>query len=261
MNSLEFANKVKDIALNYKTVYAKGVIGSPISESLLKSKKKQYPEWYTDSKVQSLRKHMGAFGFDCVCLIKSVLWGWNGDSSATYGGADYKSNGVPDITADTMIYKCSEISSDFSDIEVGEVVWMKGHIGVYIGNGLAVECTPKWTNNVQITACNCTKQGYNTRKWTKHGKLPYVDYPVKTNTAKPEKEISVKLKQLEKGSKGNQVKTMQRLLIGKGISCGKSGADGSFGNDTARAVKEFQKSVGITVDGSCGVNTWTKLLN
>lgn len=39
------------------------------------------------------------FGFDCVCLIKGVLWGWHGDKNAVYGGATYTSNGVPDIGA------------------------------------------------------------------------------------------------------------------------------------------------------------------
>ena len=63
-----------------------------------------------------------------------------------------------------------------SNIEVGEAVWMEGHIGVYIGDGLAVECTPKWANKVQITSCNQSVTGYNRRDWTKHGKLPYIEY-------------------------------------------------------------------------------------
>ena len=34
--------------------------------------------------------------------------------------------------------------------ELGEMVWMDGHVGIYIGDGLAVECTPSWANKVQI---------------------------------------------------------------------------------------------------------------
>ena len=49
------------------------------------------------------------FGFDCVCLVKGVLWGWNGDLSATYGGAKYTSNNVPDISADSMMKVCDNI--------------------------------------------------------------------------------------------------------------------------------------------------------
>lgn len=118
------------------------------------------------------------FGFDCVCMIKGVLWGWNGDASKTYGGASYASGGVPDIGADTMITKCSGVSTDFSKIVPGEAVWLKGHIGVYIGGGKVIECSPAFKNCVQVTAClNIGAiSGMNGRRWTKHGKLPYITY-------------------------------------------------------------------------------------
>ena len=74
------------------------------------------------------------------------------------------------------------------------------------------------------------------------------------------KTVAVTLNQLSKGSKGSQVKNLQILLIGKGYSCGSSGADGDFGANTDKAVKEFQKSNGLDPDGICGKNTWTKLL-
>ena len=78
-----------------------------------------------------------------------------------------------------MITKCKDVSTTgWANMEVGEALWVKGHIGVYIGNGLAVECTPAWKNQVQVTAVGNigAKSGYNTRTWTKHGKLPYVTY-------------------------------------------------------------------------------------
>ncbi len=119
------------------------------------------------------------YGFDCVNLIKGVLWGWCGAPSKTYGGAGYAVNGVPDVGADGMIKLCTDVSTTgWASMVPGEAVWCSGHIGVYIGNGLAVECTPRWENNVQITAvANIGKKaGYNTRTWTKHGKMPWVDY-------------------------------------------------------------------------------------
>ena len=134
------------------------------------------------------------FGFDCVCLIKGILWGWNGDKSKTYGGACYKANGVPDTNADGMIKMCSNVSTDFTNIEVGEAVWLQGHIGVYVGDGLVVECTPKWHNKVQVTALGNlgNKSGYYTRSWTKHGKLPWIDYSVSSNgTALPKNDTTI----------------------------------------------------------------------
>ena len=173
----QLAESAIKVAKNFKTLYVKGCFGSPLNAS----NKKRYTANNDYNKKASRKAMINAasadtFGFDCVCLVKGLLWGWTGDKSKAYGGATYGSNGVPDINADAMIKVCKEVSTDFSKIEVGEAVWLEGHIGVYVGNGLAVECTPKWKNNVQITACNCTKSGYNRRNWTKHGKLPYVIY-------------------------------------------------------------------------------------
>lgn len=177
MTNKQFVEKLKDAATNHKTLYVMGCFGAPMNAT----NKKRYTtnhDYNKDAKRTAMINAASddTFGFDCVCLIKGILWGWTGDKSKIYGGASYKSNDVPDIGADTMITKCSDISTDFSKIEVGEAVWMSGHIGVYIGDGLAVECTPAWDNQVQITACNCTKSGYNRRNWTKHGKLPYITY-------------------------------------------------------------------------------------
>ena len=116
-------------------------------------------------------------GFDCICLIKGVLWGWNNDRTKTYGGASYKSNGVPDVGADGVVSYLLNISEDFSGIQAGELVWMPGHVGVYVGDGKVIECSPKWTGDVQYS--NLGNLGFRTgnwRIWKKHGFLPWVDY-------------------------------------------------------------------------------------
>lgn len=273
MKSSEFVKKLKDIATNYKTLYVMGCFGAPMNSN----NKDRYCRNNDYNKKSSRRKMINAatsdtFGFDCVCLIKGVLWGWNGDKNKTYGGAKYESNDVPDIDANVMFNRCYNQSSDFSNIEVGEAVWMKGHIGVYIGDGLAVECSPKWDNDVQITACNCKKSGYNRRDWTKHGKLPYIDYTTdakedankKEETTKNEVNTggacTVEISVLKKGAKGATVKALQTLLIGYGYSCGSKGVDGDFGSSTLSAVKAYQKANGLSVDGSVGPATWNKLL-
>lgn len=195
MKASDFVAKLKNIATNYKTLYVMGCFGAPMTAA----NKKRYIDHHPYNKQSARVKLINAasadtFGFDCVCLIKGVLWGWTGDKSKIYGGAKYATNGVSDVDANTMINLCSEVSTDFSKIEIGEAVWTNGHIGVYIGNGLAVECTPAWKNKVQITACNCSKPGYKTRKWKKHGKLPYIDYTVAstapTKTSKPKLDVA-----------------------------------------------------------------------
>ena len=255
-----FIEKLKHIATNQKTVYAWGMFGTPITMSSVAGKAKQYPYWYTDSKINSIfapiyRTGSDTWGFDCVGLIKGVLWGWNGDKSKTYGGAVYASNGVPDISADAMIEKCLSISSDFSKIGVGEFLWMKGHCGIYIGNGQVVESTPKWNNGVQIT-------NVSARNWLKHGKLPYVEYG-EDKVDKVAKSVSIELTVLQKGSKGNEVKTLQRLLKAfnyKGSDGKALSIDGDFGTNTDYALRNYQKACGLSVDGICGKNSWNSLL-
>ncbi len=189
----QLAERAVDVAKNYKTLYVMGCFGAPLTAA----NKKRYIQHHEYNRNASRAAMINAasedtFGFDCVCLIKGLLWGWCGDKSKSYGGADYAVNGVPDIGADTMITKCRNVTTDFSHIEVGEAVWTNGHIGIYVGNGLSVECTPSWANKVQLTACNCNKSGYPTRTWKKHGKLPYVSYTGASETTAPsETDISV----------------------------------------------------------------------
>lgn len=188
MTNIEFAQKLKDVATKYKTLYVMGCFGAPMNAK----NKERYKNNHSYNK-QPARQAMienataDTFGFDCVCLLKGILWNWSGDKSKVYGGATYKANGVPDIGADSIINQCSEISTNFDEIQVGELLWTKGHVGAYIGDGLCVECTPAWENKVQITAVNRNIAGYHRRNWTKHGKLPYVTYINKTEE-KVEKE-------------------------------------------------------------------------
>lgn len=179
MKASEFVNKLKNIANNYKTLYVMGCFGAPMTAKN-KTRYCNNHRYNRQAKRTEMIKAVSTdtFGFDCVNLIKGVLWGWSGDVTKTYGGAKYNTNGVPDVSADGMIKLCKNVTTDFSKIEIGEAVWCSGHIGVYIGNGLAIESTPAWKNKVQITAVKNigTKSGYNARTWTKHGKLPYIEY-------------------------------------------------------------------------------------
>ena len=87
------------------------------------------------------------------------------------------------------------------------------------------------------------------------------DTEVKTEEkSKGESTVNIELYVSRFDSKGEQVKNLQRLLIAKGYTLKKYGADGDFGNETETAVKAFQKDNNLTVDGIVGQNTWNKLL-
>lgn len=75
------------------------------------------------------------------------------------------------------------------------------------------------------------------------------------------KMIEVSLPQLKKGDSGEAVVALQVLLMDKGYSMPKYGADGDLGTETETALKAYQKAVGLAIDGVCGVNTWESLIN
>lgn len=64
---------------------------------------------------------------------------------------------------------------------------------------------------------------------------------------------------LKKGASGNITKLLQEKLVKLGYNT--NGVDGIFGSGTYSAVREFQKTRGLSVDGIVGQNTWRKLLN
>ena len=128
------------------------------------------------------------------------------------------------------------------------------HTGFYY-NGSTCECSNgvqyfptmkknRWTH---WAIAKCFANGYQ---------MP--SEPPKEPEKQPEKGSTVN-KTIRKGDKGELVKYAQNLLIGKGYSLPKYGADGDFGNETLNAVKAFQKANGLTADGVIGAKTWAKL--
>lgn len=69
---------------------------------------------------------------------------------------------------------------------------------------------------------------------------------------KPQAAYVLGERTLKNGMSGDDVKEMQSGLIKLGFNCGRYGADGDFGDATEMAVKDFQKSYGLTADGVFG---------
>lgn len=257
--------KLHLFAASLKTIYGYAMYGWQITTATIKYKAAQNLNgWYTQAHIDGLKRVANemppTWGFDCVNLTKGILWGWRGDESKEKGGAVYGTNGVPDVNANGMIQRCYDVSGDFSHIEVGEGLWLEGHWGLYVGNGLAVECTGRWDNGVQITSVwNLGKKtGYNGRNWTKHGKLPWIEYSGQADDVEPE-IIELGSRTIKKGTQGTDVKELQEDLMKLGYTLPKYGADGDCGKETVNAIKVFQEDAGLEVDGEFGKDSYKAL--
>lgn len=198
MKVSELKERLLDIVNNHKTLYVMGCFGAPLTGANVARYQNNHSYNKAATRIAMIKvaadKNPPVFGFDCVNLIKGIGWGWTGDSSKTYGGATYATNGIPDTNADGMIGQCKEVSTDFSKLKIGSAVWLSGHIGVYIGDGLVVESSPAFENGVQITVCTnvSNRTDFSGRKWTKHGVMPYFEYDVESgsNTNQPETTVT-----------------------------------------------------------------------
>lgn len=126
-----------------------------------------------------------------------------------------------------------------------------GHIGLYIGDGKVIEAS-----GTQAGVCI---SNLSAGKWTYYGLLKSINYDVSVPTPTPIPVDDSELPILRKGSKGKYVTLLQTKLKNKGYDLGKYGVDGDFGSVTEKAVKEFQKDNGLTVDGIVGEKTWKVL--
>ena len=213
--------------------YWYGTFGQAASKSLYNEKKCQYPNSYKwDYANEEEKVH------DCVGLIKGYLWCDSpNDIIPAY-------NEAQDVSANQMRERCTA-TGDISTMpeEPGVLVFMNGHVGVYIGDGEVIEARGRRYGVV--------KTKLDARPWKNWGYCPFVAY---------EQVVAVLLPELKKGAKKEAVRAMQRLLIGSGFSCGSCGADASFGGATDKALRNFQAAHDLAADGICGEKTWARLL-
>lgn len=155
-------------------------------------------------------KQDGCYLCDCSGLIKAVFWGYPNNGK-------YQKD-FPDMNANTMISQCTNVSTNFKGIVPGELVWMTGHIGVYLRDGVVIECTPKWKNGVQMSylnnGLNDNVYGLPERKWTKHGMLTkYIDYADKQYTENSTNAFLKLINDIIDGQYGNGQERVNKLKI------------------------------------------------
>ena len=211
-----------------------------LTESFMMSMHKAYPSIVTTQYCQKARQKgmVGKVCVDCSGLISSYTGKVLG-SSQLYSQA----------------YTRLPISQ-WQNFANGTVVWRKGHVGIFYKEG----------NNAYVIEAKGIDYGtvlssFDSSKWTCGLTFSWINYDYQINlapisTAKgvnPYKEPKINIK---KNMMGEGVAWLQWELVEAGY---KIDIDGEFGNQTERALKEFQTSCKISVDGICGKITRKRL--
>ena len=233
-----------------------GTFGQMASAVLLTQKREQYPDRY-GSYGDECKKQYGQKVHDCVGLIKGYLWCDTPDSEPIYKASQ-------DVAVSGLFMACPENGSidTMPDIP-GVCVFMRdmSHVGVYVGDGYVVEATGHARGVVKTKLAG--------RGWGLWGKPRWISYEAAATPAQPAQTTTqaaasaptvTGLPLLRYGDKGEFVRSAQLLLIGRGYSCGRCGADGEIGQDTCNAVIAFQRAHGLQQDGIIGAQTWARLI-
>ena len=154
---------------------------------------------------------------------------------------------------------------------------VKGQFGVdpvpqnvYVSVFIKNKTTGKWTHTggyFNGATCECASgvQYFNPMKenrWTHWAIAKCFEsgyQQPKEPEKQPEKGQTVSYKTIRRGNHGELVKQLQTKLNAIGYDLGICGIDGDFGTATEKAVKQFQKDHGLTVDGVVGPKTWAAL--
>ena len=143
-----------------------------------------------------------------------------------------------DLTANSLKGKCKKVAK--SSVKAGDFVFKcypngkAHHIGYVVDDGYVVEA--------QGRAYGVVKRKLSAGGWNWYGR-PEIW----------EEETFHLMRILKRGMEGGDVKLVQERLNALGFDCGK--ADGILGPKTEQAIKSFQATKKLTVDGVVGEKT------
>ena len=130
---------------------------------------------YTEARIKQLRSlaNRGYYGVDCVCLVKSYLWGG-------VGCPNYQSK--YDLPAGSM-YDLATVKGSIDTLPEcpGLIVISRkhgNHVGVYIGNGETIEST------LGSRGDGVVKHKLDKTFWTNWFECPFIEYKQTVDTPK-----------------------------------------------------------------------------
>ena len=159
MDSEKLVSNAVEIYMTQKTVYAKGGIGITLTKAEVDRLIKQYPA----NKNYISYKDVGKHACDCSGMIVGMAYdGWTPTRDPVWTRAhDWNDQMLHDRLTDTC---------DPKDAQPGMCLWKQGHVGLYIGNGIAFD------SNAEKSGSGIHKRKVSDVKWTLAGKLPEIEY-------------------------------------------------------------------------------------
>jgi len=163
--------------------YVWGTYGPILTRSLFEMKLEQYPEDVGGYEEYISDNYIGKRTADCVGLIKG--YSWYDPQTESFG---YAVNGMPDLSANQIYEYATEKGSidTIPDIP-GLLVWMDGHVGIYIGNGEVIEARGTYYGVVRTQLRN-----RNWQAWAKVSGITYLEEseePTEESTQWPTEDI------------------------------------------------------------------------
>lgn len=144
--------------------YVMGTFGQVLTVDLLEAKLQQLPDAIGPYEDFIRANYLGVRTADCIGLIKGYSW-----YDPETGNINYGSNGMPDVSADQIYAQAAEKGSMSNMPEIpGLILHANGHVGIYIGNGYAIEAMG--------TKYGVVKTAVASRNWTGWCKNPYINY-------------------------------------------------------------------------------------
>ncbi len=166
-----------------------------------------------------------------------------------------------DTTADGLRGFCERINR--SDLKRGDWVFrvytsgsQKGqayHIGYVVDDALNVIESKGRDDGVVKRPLSASGVHY----WNAYGRPRFFKEEIERSGIPTTWRVSRVLKLISPMQQGNDVRDLQSALTDAGYPCGK--LDGIFGQKTDAAVRAYQASRGLVVDGKAGRNTITAL--